>query len=99
MKIGFREGVGIGAGILMAASSLIFFWGNVLMYFLLVISLIVISIPFVLSIIKKQSINGIEMKEFNENIEFRDKNDISNTDLDPNYIKISSKRLSHKVFN
>ena len=52
-----------------------------------------------LSIIKKQSINGIEMKEFNENIEFRDKNDISNTDLDPNYIKISSKRLSHKVFN
>ena len=44
----------------------------------------------------KKIIDGIEVNEENKEIEMRDINNLSNSDLDPNYLKSSSKRLQKK---
>jgi len=54
MKFEAKHWMGIVAGVVMAAASGFFFRGETFMYFLLVISLIVISLPFVMSILSGQ---------------------------------------------
>jgi|TARA_B100002003_G_scaffold54263_1_gene49668 flagellar protein FlaJ len=57
MKISKTEWFGIGAGLFIAAGSVLLFFGSnvLLMYFLLVVSLIVASIPFMISLISLQN--------------------------------------------
>jgi len=54
MKFEAKHWMGIIAGVVMAAASGFFFAGQTLMYFLLVIALIIITLPFVMSILSGQ---------------------------------------------
>lgn len=55
MKFQKMHGFGIAVGIIIAGGSIFLFWGSMILYFLLVISALAVSIPFMLSFLLGQN--------------------------------------------
>ncbi|MFH1238293.1 MAG: type II secretion system F family protein [archaeon] len=66
MKIKKTQWMGLGIGIVMAIISLWLFYGNRLLYFLLIISLVISTLPFMMSFILNQDLQKKKEEKFLE---------------------------------
>lgn len=55
MKLDIKHWIGMILGLVLIIASIVFFRGNVLLYFFIVVSMVVIALPFVITFLKEQS--------------------------------------------